>query len=226
MQLTIDTSLRPRLLEFVTDSEAVEDLASYYQEGPPGTGYSGRWFERIGTPEDQERDRNRLTADDIVAVSALGIRLPITVSSRLLGEDAAEISELLAEIPADVDLWDASRSDLGPRSAAGRLFQRFRAMAWNGGEHGTSGVTASKLLARKRPLLIPIYDRQVRTLVGLSNGANWWVSLNAALTQELREHLEVLHQEAGLEPIITPLRTLDVVLWMRARRHAAAARAS
>src|SRR5215207_3033805 len=124
MQLTIDTSLAPRLLEFVRDSEAVEDLASNYQDGPPGTGYSGRWFERIGTPAEQHRDRNRLTADDIVAISALGIRLSITVSSRLLGEDEAEISVLLTQIPADVNLWNASRSDLGPRSAAGRLFQK------------------------------------------------------------------------------------------------------
>ncbi|GAA0931655.1 hypothetical protein GCM10009554_15710 [Kribbella koreensis] len=217
MQLTIDTSLSSRLLDIVTDPQAVADLRAYFEDGPPNTGYPGRWFEQIGSPADQERDRNRLTADDIVALSALNIRLPITVSARLLGEDSAEISELLTEIPADVDLWDVARSDLSPRSAAYRLFTKFRAMAWNGGEHGTSGVTASKLLARKRPRLIPIYDHQVNQLVDLGKGANWWISFHEALTAQVRDHLEHAHKSAELGPRITLLRTLDVILWMRAR---------
>ncbi len=217
MQLGIDTSLSTRLLRFVTDPQAVDDLRSYFQDGPPNTGYPGRWFEQIGTPVEQERDRNRLTADDIVALSALSIRLPITVSARLLGPDADEISSLLTEIPADADLWTVPRSALSPRSAAYRLFTKFRAMAWNGGEHGTSGVTASKLLARKRPRLIPIYDHQVSQLVDLGKGASWWISLQEAMTSEVRSHLEYAHKTAELGPLITPLRTLDVILWMRAR---------
>lgn len=217
MQLSIDTSLSSSLLRFVEDQRAVDDLRAYFAEGPPNTGYPGRWFEQVGSPADQERDRNRLTADDIVALSALSIRLPIAVSARLLGEDADEISELLTEIPADADLWSVARSELSPRSAAYRLFNKFRAMAWNGGEHGTAGVTASKLLARKRPRLIPIYDHQVSQLVDLGKGASWWISLQEALTSEVRAHLEDAHEAAELGPLITPLRTLDVILWMRAR---------
>lgn len=217
MQLSIDTSLPTRLLQIVADPQAVDDLRTYFEDGPPNTGYAGRWFEQIGAPEDQERNRNRLTADDIVALSALSIRLPITVSARLLGPDADEISGLLNEIPADADLWTVPRSELSPKSAAYRLFTKFRAMAWNGGEHGTAGVTASKLLARKRPRLIPIYDQQVSQLVDLGKGASWWISLQEALTVEVRDHLERAHEAAELSPMITPLRTLDVILWMRAR---------
>ena len=217
MQLSIDTSLSTTLLRIVTDPQAVDDLRAYYEDGPPNTGYTGRWFEQIGTPADQDLNRNRLTADDIVALSALSIRLPITVSTRLLGEDAGEIADLLTEIPADADLWNVARSELSPKSAAYRLFTKFRAMAWNGGEHGTSGVTASKLLARKRPRLIPIYDHQVNQLVDLGKGANWWISLQEALTAEIRDHLEHANKAAELGPLITPLRTLDVILWMRAR---------
>lgn len=217
MQLSIDTNLSTRLLRIVADPQAVEDLRTYYQDGPPNTGHPGRWFEQIGTPEEQHRNRDRLTADDIVALSALNIRLPITVSARLLGADSAEISDLLATIPADADLWSMPRSELSPRSAAYRLFTKFRAMAWNGGEHGTSGVTASKLLARKRPRLIPIYDQQVSQLVDLGKGASWWISLREALTPEVRDHLQRAHDVAELGPRITPLRTLDVILWMRAR---------
>jgi hypothetical protein len=218
MQLSIDTTLSTRLLRFVTDAAAVDDLRAFYQAGPPNTGYTGRWFEQIGTPDEQRQNRNRLTADDIVALSALNIRLPITVSARLLGPDADEISELLTEIPANVDLWAAPRSDLSPKSATYRLFTKFRAMAWNGGEQGASGVTASKLLARKRPRLIPIYDQQVSQLVDLGKGASWWISLREALNGEVRTHLEQAHQAAGLGAMITPLRTLDVILWMRARQ--------
>ncbi len=217
MQLSIDTNLSTRLLRIVADPQAVEDLRTYYQDGPPNTGHPGRWFEQIGTPEEQHRNRDRLTADDIVALSALNIRLPITVSARLLGADSAEISDLLATIPADADLWSMPRSELSPRSAAYRLFTKFRAMAWNGGEHGTSGVTASKLLARKRPRLIPIYDQQVSQLVDLGKGASWWISLREALTPEVRDHLQRAHDVAELGPRIASLRTLDVILWMRAR---------
>ncbi|MEV8376551.1 DUF6308 family protein [Kribbella sp. NPDC056861] len=217
MQLSIDTSLAGRLRQIVEGPQAVDDLRAYFEDGPPNTGYAGRWFEQIGTPADQEANRNRLTADDVVALSALSIRLPIAVSARLLGPDADEISELLTEIPAEADLWDVPRSELSPKSAAYRLFTKFRAMAWNGGEHGTSGVTASKLLARKRPRLIPIYDTQVSHLVDLGKGANWWISLQQALTDDLRSQLEHAHKAAELSPLITPLRTLDVILWMRAR---------
>jgi hypothetical protein len=219
MQLTIDTGLSERLLEFVTDPQAVEDLRAYYQDGP--SSYPGRWFERIGTPQDQHRDRNRLTADDIVALSALSVRLPVTVSARLLGTYSLEITEFLTDIPAEVDLWNASRAHLGPKSPAFHLFMKFRAMAWNGGERGTAWVTAHKLLARKRPRLIPIYDAQVRGLVALGKGADWWVSLQSAFTPEIRAHLDRAHKAATLDPATTSLRTLDVILWMRARRTAA-----
>ncbi|HEY0618229.1 MAG TPA: DUF6308 family protein [Kribbella sp.] len=224
MQITIDTGLSGRLLQFVTDRQAIQDLHTYYQDGP--SSYTGRWFERIGTPEEQHRNRNRLTSDDIVALSALSVRLPITVSARLLGTDAAEISKLLTDIPADVDLWSASRAHLGPKSAAFQLFMKLRAMAWNGGEHGTAWVTAHKLLARKRPRLIPMYDAQVRGLVDLGKGADWWISLQSALTPQIRDHLIRAHKAAELDPTISSLRTLDVILWMRARRTTVSARAS
>jgi Family of unknown function (DUF6308) len=76
-------------------------------------------------------------------------------------------------------------------------------------------VIASKLLARKRPRLIPIYDRVVKTVTG--GDRNFWVPLCQALQvddQAMHHRLLRLHREAGLPHEVSPLRVFDVIAWM------------
>jgi hypothetical protein len=79
-------------------------------------------------------------------------------------------------------------------------------------------VTAGKLLARKRPSLIPVYDDVVRCAFGRPREI--WKALREALRQDdgsFRTTLEELMKRAGIPAEVTPLRTLDVTVWMRHR---------
>jgi hypothetical protein len=127
-----------------------------------------------------------------------------------LGDEAAAFLE---QIPASVNLWDEEAAGLigkgGPADGLWRLLER---------QDGAGWVTAGKLLARKRPALIPVYDNVVRCAFGWPQ--NIWTALRNALRQDdgsFRAALDDLRQQVGLPCQVTPLRVLDVAIWMRHR---------
>jgi len=72
-------------------------------------------------------------------------------------------------------------------------------------------VTAGKLLARKRPRLIPIYDSVVKQAMG--EPESWWRPLRAVL----RDAPDVVDRVEDLRPEavdVSTLRLLDVAIWM------------
>ncbi|MGN9779419.1 DUF6308 family protein [Micromonospora sp. H33] len=77
-------------------------------------------------------------------------------------------------------------------------------------------VIASKLLARKRPRLVPVHDDVVlRVLAPPEN--QFWVTLAAALTESaLRNEIEALRPTGIDSPSL--LRLLDVAIWTRHSR--------
>jgi hypothetical protein len=77
-------------------------------------------------------------------------------------------------------------------------------------------TTASKLLARKRPRLRPIYDTVVARVIG---SQQIWEPLRTLLCAqpELHERLHGLRQQAGLPEAVSPLRVFDVVAWMEGK---------
>ena len=86
----------------------------------------------------------------------------------------------------------------------------------------TPGIKASKvtkILHRKRPALVPIFDSRVAAFYGLSPRKPWdfW----PAIQGELRQHGEWLRQltKDTLTPdgrSLTDLRTLDIIVWEHA----------
>ena len=69
---------------------------------------------------------------------------------------------------------------------------------------------AAAVLARKRPRLIPVWDHVVRCALGRPDYA--WLWLDGRLREQdgaIRDQLRKLHQEAGLPPEVSLLRTLD-----------------
>jgi hypothetical protein len=123
---------------------------------------------------------------------------------RALLDDQGPIAAELAGIPADVDLWLADEAAI---RAATVLHQRLDKL------DGVGPVIASKLLARKRPRLVPIHDRHVlRVLAPPPN--QFWVTLADALREpSLRSEIERLRPVGCESP--SPLRLLDAALWMR-----------
>ena len=75
---------------------------------------------------------------------------------------------------------------------------------------------ASKMLHRKRPAFVPIFDSKVAAFYGVSSGKPWdlWPLLQADLRAN-RNHLCDL--AAGIrtadDRALTPLRVLDIVIW-------------
>jgi Family of unknown function (DUF6308) len=157
---------------------------------------------------------DEFTASDLLAVQLLSVQVPSRVALDLLegglGEEAAEF---LRQIPTSVRLWDDAAEHLikkgGPVDSVWRLLDHQDGVGW---------VTAGKLLARKRPSLIPVYDGVVRCALGWPK--DFWQALRDTLRQDngwFRAAVEDRMKLAGIPPAITPLRGLDVVLWMHHR---------
>jgi Family of unknown function (DUF6308) len=173
---------------------------------------SGQWFEFLDGGGNRAEICSRFTAVDIVALGLLSVDLPDRVALDLLegalGDEAAAFSR---QIPASVNLWNAEAKGLiekgGPADGLWRLLEK---------QDGAGWVTAGKLLARKRPALIPVYDNVVRCAFGWPQ--NIWTALRDALRQDdggFRAALDDVRQRAGLPRQVTPLRVLDVAIWMR-----------
>lgn len=191
--------------------QAVEYLERYYGQrlDPESekTFYDGAYFDHWGA---KDPNPNEFTADDIVAVECLG--MPIRTWSavvEILHLRSARLSELLAQVPADLDLLSVPVGDINDEWPASQLYWQLRAIP------GIGEVSASKLLARKRPNLYPIHDSFIRAITGLGSGAFVRPFLEElSANTELQEQLQRVRSRADLEGKIGLLRTFDVVGWM------------
>lgn len=189
--------------EHVFADDAADKLADYLN----GRDYSGAWFERIGGPGDAEEVADRFTGDDIAAVATLSVKIPGWAVVELLDRRADELSRLLAAVPNGRALVDASDDDIGNLFTLQDALDTIR---------GVGHVTRSKLVARKRPHLVPIRDQHVlKALVGRARGS-FTVPLRDAFRgdEAVRSRLEEL-REGSCCPELSILRVLDIVVWMR-----------
>ncbi len=83
---------------------------------------------------------------------------------------------------------------------------------------GSGPVVAGKLLARKRPHLVPVYDKRIKQLFRRPRtDHSFWADLAAALRADngaLRKQLVRLRGEAGIGDDIGVLRVFGVIAWM------------
>lgn len=195
-------------IEQVLSSHAYRLVDAYYNPFPkdyPGAKdvmFAGRYFDELPVNEPRV-----FTVGDLAAVSLLDVRFGPHTVLELLGRD--ECNALLAKIPWDVTLWGATAEQLDADSPAGRLWGRLVSIP------GVRRTRASKLLARKRPRLMPILDSVIVDRLCL-DGLDSWLALRTALTPELRVRIDELAQAAtdhGASPPST-LRLLDVATWM------------
>lgn len=197
---------------------AIELLRRYFGlAGDPA--FTGSRFESLAGGGDVPDTANVITAADIISLSTLSIRVHGSAALRLLEDEqfVGETSEYLAQIPLDLDLVDADITMLAPGSPANRLWKHLRSL------YRFGPTTTSKLLARKRPRLIPVYDSVIDRAFGLGSSAeqwDYWHTLLTANDQQLHRHLLELRFDAGLAENISALRVLDVVAWMRYRKPA------
>jgi len=198
----------PLALADPDDESALKLLRRYYGHplwGPDAAiGASFDFWDSTGT---RAQDVNRFTADDLVSVTFLSVNVPPTAARTLLTDKANQLSELLQALGPDRDLADEDEP-LTHDCAGWVLMRALRA------PHKMGSTKASKLLARKRPALRPIWDSVIAKTTGAED--NLWEPLRLALRaddQALHRRLLRLRDAAGLPVEISALRVFDVIAW-------------
>ncbi|WP_373071065.1 DUF6308 family protein [Gemmatimonas sp.] len=114
-----------------------------------------------------DRDHpNRITANDLVAVTMLSVQVPPGAAAWMLDATGARIiTDLLEQIDA-APIWEQPEEVIvDPDGPPTRLWSLLRSPSTQlpalDDDNGIGPVIAGKLLAAKRPHLVPIYDRYV-----------------------------------------------------------------
>ncbi|GAA4840535.1 hypothetical protein GCM10023201_33190 [Actinomycetospora corticicola] len=200
-------------LDSVTDTwdDRVRDLRDYFALDGGMPSFSGSRFEVFG-----QNRWDRIDADDLVAVEMLSVRVPGHAALRFLERETHMITALLTRIPTDLELHEPeARDHLRDDGPAAALWELLRSRH---GRHGVGPVTASKLLARKRPLLVPVWDSIVKQELRPVSLRNHWTTMHELLSDGDRvDRLRRLHSEANVPAQVGVLRTFDVLLWMKGK---------
>ena len=208
-------------LTAIPDGRAVEHIRTYFgklDNGRPR--YTGSRFETFGGGGDRN-EPNRVIAGDLIAVSMLSVHVPAQAAIGILDEMDEEIESLLTQVPVEARIEDLPDTDFAtffergaPISILWRLLRQ-KEDTW-----GIGQTTASKILARKRPHLIPIYDSVIAAQVGITNSDNQWELWFEAFQGDsggvLVDRLRAIREASG-QVHLSLLRVLDVVLWMEGK---------
>lgn len=179
------------------------------------TRFTGAHFETLGGEWHERKTRNVITAGDLAAVSCLSVKVPGAAAVRVLQDEAMEITELLTAMPSvDATLWDVPEDVVvDPTAPASQLWHLLRR-----GRDGLGPTTTSKLMARKRANLIPVFDSVVQAVLGLPSSEGHWVTMRRLMQTEveggaLHNRLAEAARRAGVGATVTPLRVFDVAVW-------------
>jgi hypothetical protein len=188
-----------------------------------GGRYTGAWFDAAGRGTDPasgapvDPEPNRLTVEDLLSLALLDVPLKPREMIDLF-EVNRDLDHLLGRISRHLALAAApSARDLTepPWASAAEAHRLLRTVS------GVGRTRASKILARKRPHLIPIWDRHVGEGLGMRSMDQDWAIVqdvvveHADRLQELGDQLRGNHRDAGRIHGLSLLRVLDVVVWMR-----------
>lgn len=153
-----------------------------------------------------ENPPRAISVADILAPSFLGVPIWPQAARRLLSQEPEELLDFLA-LSEGRELGQSDAFEPGDPvyDAAGSAWWALRGLPDFG------GVRAYKLLARKRPALMPVIDRRVEWVLHDPYSSTIWTLFDSAMRDEgIRSALQVL-----TAPPSTPdLRTLDTLLWM------------
>lgn len=195
----------------IPEDEGIKLVEPYYDPQQP---YTGAYFELIGSDDKQP---DRFTAADLYAVSMLAVPVPAKAGIGILLEQAEQFDSLLSRVP-DVHIKDLNAEDferhLGPDSVALELWDRLRRNGATEERWKVGPTTASKIMARKRPHLIPIEDSVVDHVTQRGKRDSWEMWWQAFRDGD--GYLEARADQiraAVNRPDLSTLRVFDVMLW-------------
>ena len=198
----------PPPLTAATDDDAVALLRRYYGNSYlDGRCYTGAFFDSWA-PQNRIADSNRFTADELVAITFLSVAVKAGAARELLVTRAGLFAELLDAVGPDRDLVDEA-DGLTPDAPILLLEDELR------GVTDVGRTIATKLMARKRPRLVPIYDVVIgRVLNTVSTHRDPIREALRADSGALHTRLLTIRSAAALPDDISALRVLDVISWM------------
>ena len=203
----------PGVLRDGDDAGAIDVLQEYFTRPFVKTGHirTGARWDSWDPSGRREADVDTFTADDLVAITLLSVQVPAQGAWIMLGEASSELNRLLAAVGPDRDLVDESDT-MTPESPVWQLETALREI------HGIGRIVASKLIARKRPRLYPIYDDVVGRQLGTK--AAHLEPVRLALRDGggvLHRRLVDLRDRAGLDEAVPAVRILGVLAWMQGK---------
>lgn len=162
-----------------------------------------------------------LVTGDLLAPTLLGTDVDLD-TMRALTVLLPQLQRGLAVLPAAVALADA---DDAVCDAIGEIYCTLDSDVAAAADLG--GSLLAKVLHRKRPELVPLYDSRVLRFyrdeglippsrVGERNWQDYMAALARVMREDLRTNAEEFQRLTGLAadgPALTPLRVLDIVVW-------------
>jgi hypothetical protein len=181
----------------LADERSHHAVTTFYD---PTSRYAGNTFLGLAPNEPYT-----VSVADLLAVTLLDVNPPAAVVRELLpgGRLANHTSALLARVPLGVALWEVTDTDPAWSKALWSLLKD---------APGVGSTIAGKIVARKRPELIPIVDSVVTGRLECVTGTYW-----TTFRQILRDHGRRA-RIASLAPHTPVLRALDTLMWMHSRR--------
>lgn len=177
----------------------------------PSAAFSGAYFDRFEGEPDPNPDQ--FLAEDVLAVSLLSARIPPKAILALLYDESSRFNDMLAEIPKGLDFFEADIAQL-------KLAMKLESALMLPKGNGVGPVRASKLIARKRPQLYPIFDSVVlKQLFGKKNGAfveplHKLLTENPKIKASVMNGLSEVRAAAHFPESFSLVRVLDVLVWM------------
>lgn len=184
-------------------SHSHELVATYFD---PRSRFAGSSFDALAPVEPDS-----FTPSDLLATGLLDVPFGPRAVRALLEDEREALEKQLACIPHDVDLWDATAEQLAP------AYDLWRALKRSLQGMGVGPTRRSKLMARKRPRLVPVVDSTIRAALGIGPHDDSWLVLRQALRDDdgaLVRRIEELRPAHLSHREVSTLRILDAALWM------------
>lgn len=196
---------------FGDDDRAIAVLRHYFKPlSGENAGFTGGAWDTFDPSGSRASTSDEFTAEDLVACALLSAPIPGRAAIDLLDRRKDHFAGLLEGIGPDKDFIEAGDPDGPGKAALNELFWDLRGLP------GVGLTRTTKLLARKRPRMVPIVDGVLKKVV-FNGGSSYWGPLHRALIAEdhaLWGQLERLKVQADLPSSVPTVRVFDVLAWM------------
>lgn len=220
--------LESELSDGLSTSSALSAATAYLKKylAAPSSSGNGEWpaigrrFDQLAMPDESP---NALTASDLVAVSFLSVNVPPRAAWAFLDWRSEAITRVLERIPVNLSIEDQHCAfDVYSRSSALQDLWNLLRHDELGQPWGMGPTTVSKLMARKRPRLVPLQDRVVMSELGAVNATYWdlwWHAMHLKIDEQypVVEFAQCARANVPAAHDLSLLRVLDIIIWMNGK---------